>query len=88
MPDRNKGERLTTKSIRRIVKRILRGVNLNDNRVSAHSSRHTAISLRIKGGARLEQARAMARHTDPKTTMIYFHNAARIESGAERFIHF
>jgi integrase/recombinase XerC/integrase/recombinase XerD len=64
------------------------GVNLNDKRLSAHSLRHTAISLSIKGGASLEQAQAMARHTDPKTTMTYFHNAARIESGAERFIQF
>ena len=86
--DRNNGEGLTTKSIRRIVKSILRGVNLNDKRLSAHSLRHTAISLSIKGGASLEQAQAMARHTDPKTTMVYFHNAARLENGAERFIQF
>jgi integrase/recombinase XerD len=86
--DRNCGLLLTTKSISRIIKNILRGINLNDKRLSAHSLRHTAISLSIKGGASLEQAQAMARHTDPKTTLIYFHNAARIESGAERFIHF
>jgi integrase/recombinase XerD len=86
--DRNRGKGLTTKSIRRIVKNVLRSVNLNDKRLSAHSLRHTAISLSIKGGATLEQAQAMARHTDPKTTMIYFHNAARIEAGAERFIRF
>ena len=86
--DRNNGEGLTTKSVRRIIKSILRVVNLNDKRLSAHSLRHTAISLSIKGGASLEKAQAMARHTDPKTTMTYFHNAARIENGAERFIHF
>jgi integrase/recombinase XerD len=86
--DRNQGLPLTTKSISRIIKGILRGIHLNDKRLSAHSLRHTAISLSIKGGASLEQAQAMARHTDPKTTLIYFHNAARIESGAERFIKF
>jgi integrase/recombinase XerD len=86
--DRNQGQALTTKSVSRIIKTILRGIDLNDRRLSAHSLRHTAISLSIKGGATLEQAQAMARHTDPKTTMIYFHNAARIEAGAERFIHF
>lgn len=86
--DRNYGSPLTTKSIRRIVKETLRRVNLNDPRLTAHSLRHTAITLSIKGGASLEQAQAMARHTDPKTTMIYFHNAARLENGAERFIEF
>ena len=86
--DRNHGLPLTTKSISRIIKKILRGIHLNDKRLSAHSLRHTAISLSIKGGASLEQAQAMARHTDPKTTLIYFHNADRVESGAEKFIHF
>ncbi len=86
--DRNHGLPLTTKSISRIVKNTLRGIDLNDKRLSAHSLRHTAISLSIKGGASLEQAQAMARHTDPKTTLIYFHNADRVESGAEKFIHF
>jgi len=86
--DRNHGQPLTTRSIRGIVKKILKGINLIGKRLSAHSLRHTAISLSIKGGASLEQAQAMAGHTDPKTTMVYFHNVARIESGAERFIHF
>jgi integrase/recombinase XerC/integrase/recombinase XerD len=30
----------------------------------------------------------MARHTDPKTTLVYFHNLERIEAGAEKFIDF
>jgi hypothetical protein len=32
------------------------------------------------------QVQAMARHSDPKTTMIYFHNLNRLQAGAERFI--
>jgi hypothetical protein len=34
----------------------------------------------------LQQTQAMARHSDPKTTKIYFHNLNRIYAGAERFI--
>ena len=85
---RNTGEPLTTRSISRIVKDRLRAVGIDDSRLTAHSLRHTAITLSIKGGASLQQAQAMARHTDPKTTLIYFHNLARIEAGAERFISF
>jgi integrase/recombinase XerC/integrase/recombinase XerD len=84
--DRNQGEALTTRSISRIVKQIFRGVGLDSRRLTAHSLRHTAITLSIKGGASLQQAQAMARHTDPKTTMIYFHNLNRLQAGAERFI--
>ena len=86
--DRNRGEDLTTRSVSRIIKQALRGVGLDDSRLTAHSLRHTAISLSIQGGASLQQAQAMARHTDSKTTLVYFHNLERISLGAEKFIKF
>lgn len=86
--DRNNGQALTTRSISRIVKQALRQIGLDDKRLTAHSLRHTAITLSIKGGASLQQAQAMARHTDPKTTLIYFHNLDRIQAGAEKCIDF
>lgn len=86
--DRNTGQALTTRSISRVIKTALRKIGLDDKRLTAHSLRHTAITLCIKGGASLQQAQAMARHTDPKTTMIYFHNLDRIQAGAEKFISF
>ena len=86
--DRNQGEALTTRSVSRIIKQALRGVGLDDSRLTAHSLRHTAISLSIQGGASLQQAQAMARHTDSKTTLVYFHNLERISLGAEKCIHF
>lgn len=86
--DRNTGQALTARSISRIIKTALRNIGLDDRRLTAHSLRHTAITLSIKGGASLQQAQAMARHTDPKTTMIYFHNLDRIQAGAEKFINF
>lgn len=86
--DRNNSQALTTRSISRIIKTALRRIGLDDRKLTAHSLRHTAISLSIKGGASLQQAQAMARHTDPKTTLIYFHNLDRIKAGAERCINF
>lgn len=86
--DRNRGEALSTRSISRIIKNSMRAVGLDDSRLTAHSLRHTAISLSILGGASLQQAQAMARHTDSKTTLVYFHNLERISSGAEKFIQF
>ena len=86
--DRNRGEALTTRSVSRIIKQALRGVGLDDSRLTAHSLRHTAISLSIQGGASLQQAQAMARHSDSKTTLVYFHNLERISLGAEKCIHF
>jgi len=86
--NRNSGQPLTTRSISRLIKESLKRVGVNDKRLTAHSLRHTAISLAIKGGASLQQAQAMARHSDPRTTMIYFHNLDRISQGAERYITF
>jgi integrase/recombinase XerC/integrase/recombinase XerD len=34
----------------------------------------------------LQQVQAMVRHSDPKITMVYFHNLNRLQAGAERFI--
>lgn len=85
---RNWGEPLTSRSISRIIKNCLKAAGLNDSRLTAHSLRHTAITLAIKAGATLEQAQAMARHGSPTTTMAYFHNLDRVAHGAEKFIEF
>lgn len=84
--DRNKGQALTTRSVSRIVKQALRLAGLDSERLTAHSMRHTAISLAVVGGASLQQVQAMARHSDTKTTLTYFHNLDRLRSGAERYI--
>lgn len=86
--NRNLGEPLTTRSVSRIIKEALRTAGNNSKRLSAHSLRHTAITLSIVGGATLQQVQAMARHADPKTTMIYLHNLNRVQAGAEKFIDF
>jgi integrase/recombinase XerD len=86
--DRNRGQALTTRSISRIVKQALQAVGLDDSRLTAHSMRHTAITLAAAGGASLHQVQAMARHSDPKVTMVYFHNLDRVRAGAERYISF
>lgn len=84
--NRCKGKSLSERMISFIIKETLKKININDSRLTAHSLRHTAISLSISNGATLIQAQAMARHSDPKTTMIYFHNDDRIKNGAERMV--
>lgn len=84
--NRTRGKPLKERTISGIIKETLRKIDIDDSRITAHSLRHTAVSLSIKNGASLIQAQAMARHSDPKTTMIYFHNHERIKSGAERYV--
>ena len=77
--NRTYGKPLKERTISGIIKTALRRIDLDDSRLTAHSLRHTAISLDIAGGASLAQAQAMARHSDPKTTQIYFHNQDRYQ---------
>ncbi len=86
--NRNKSQPMTPRSISRIIKEGMRKAGLDSVRLTAHSLRHTAVSMAIQGGASLAQAQGMARHSDPKTTMVYFHNLQRVKDGAEKYIDF
>ncbi len=86
LSDRNQGGRLSTRSISRIVKDRLGGVGLDSGRLTAHSLRHTAVTLSLIAGATLQEAQGLARHANISTTMIYAHNIDRISNAAERKI--
>lgn len=81
--DRNYGERLTTRSISRIVKDRLQASGLDDRRLTAHSLRHTAVTFSLIGGASIQEAQTLARHSDINTTLIYAHNLERIAKAPE-----
>lgn len=83
---KNWGQALTTRSVSRIVKNRLKEIGLNDRRLSAHSLRHTAITLSLLAGATAQEARIMARHADINTTLIYAHNINRVSQAPEQKI--
>ncbi len=81
----NRGEdgRLTTKSISRLVKSHLIDAGLNSDRLTAHSLRHTCITLNLLHGGTLEETRQLARHTNINTTLIYAHAINRANNNSE-----
>jgi integrase/recombinase XerD len=83
LSDRNSNQRLTTRSISRIVKQHLRGIGLDNDRLTAHSLRHTAVTLSLLSGASIQEAQQLARHANINTTMVYSHNIDRIANAAE-----
>lgn len=83
----NLGSRLTTRSISRIVKNKLIETKLSTPRLTAHSLRHTAITLSLLGGSSLQEAQALARHQNINTTLIYAHNISRLENAPEKKIN-
>lgn len=71
------GSRLSTRSISRIVKQAMRNAGYDSDRLTAHSLRHTAITLSLKNGESLQEVQQFARHTNINTTLIYAHNLER-----------
>ena len=84
--NRNQNGRLTTRSISRIIKNALIDVGIDSDRITAHSLRHTAVTLSLLGGATIQEAQQLARHSNINTTLIYAHNINRIKNAAERNI--
>jgi integrase len=84
LSNRNGGGRLTTRTLRRIIKARLRAIGIDSDRLTAHSVRHTCITLALQAGATVQEAQALARHANINTTLIYAHNIDRIKQAPER----
>lgn len=82
----NNGERLTTRSIRRIVKEKLNEAGYNSQRLTAHSLRHTAVTLSLLSGKDITEVQQFARHANIATTMIYNHALDRANNGCSEAI--
>lgn len=72
---RAQGQRITGPSLSRIIKTILIDAGYDSERITAHSLRHTGITLCAKAGKNLRQLQEYARHANPATTEIYIHDA-------------
>lgn len=81
--NRNRGGRMTTRSVSRIAKEAMREQGLDSPRLTAHSLRHTAVTLSLVAGATVQEAQAMARHASVSTTMVYAHNLDKLDGRAE-----
>ena len=86
LSNNSKGQRLTTRTISAIVKKKLVAAGYNSERLTAHSLRHTAVTLSLIGGNSLQEAQEFARHSNIATTQIYAHNLERIKNKCEETI--
>ena len=70
----NKGKRLTTRTISGIVKETFKKAGYDSDRLTAHSLRHTAVTLSLLAGKDITEVQQFARHANISTTMIYNHS--------------
>lgn len=82
----NRGKQLSTRTISSIVKSALVAAGYNSDKLTAHSTRHTAVTLALMGGKKLEEVQQFARHKNLATTLIYAHNIDRAKNDCEQTI--
>lgn len=73
LSNNSNGKRLSTRSISGIVKERLQKAGFDSTRLTAHSLRHTAVTLSLLAGKNLDEVQQFARHSNISTTMIYNH---------------
>ena len=82
----SKGNRLSTRTISGIVKKLFKNNGYNSERLTAHSTRHTAVTLALLGGQDIQSVQQFARHTNVATTLIYAHNLDKASNKCESVI--
>ena len=86
LSNNSNGARISTRSVSGIVKEALVNAGFNSDKLTAHSTRHTAVTLALMGGQSLQEVQQFARHTNIATTQIYAHNLDRAKNQCEATI--
>ena len=77
----SRGKRITTRTVSAIVKNALKNAGYDSARLTAHSLRHTAITLALLAGREITEVQQFARHANLNTTMIYNHALDQAKNG-------
>lgn len=86
LSNNSRGGRLTTRSISGVVKARLKGAGYNSERLTAHSLRHTAVTLSLLAGKDITEVQQFARHSNINTTMIYNHSLDKAKNSCSEAI--
>ena len=77
----SRGKRITTRTVSGVVKNALKNAGYDSARLTAHSLRHTAITLALLAGREITEVQQFARHANLNTTMIYNHALDQAKNG-------
>lgn len=84
--NRSKGKRLSTRTVSGIAKEQMQAAGYNSDRLTAHSLRHSAVTLALLAGKPLEEVQQFARHSNMQTTLIYSHALDKAKNGCSAAI--
>lgn len=86
LSNNSKGQRMSTRSISGIVKGHLQAAGFDSEKLTAHSLRHTAVTLSLLAGKNLAEVQQFARHANIATTQIYNHALDKAKNGCSEAI--
>lgn len=86
MSNNSKGQRMTARTVSGIAKDCMRTAGYNSERLTAHSLRHTAVTLSLLAGRNLAEVQQFARHANISTTQIYNHALDKAKNGCSEAI--
>lgn len=87
LSNNSKGARMTTRSISAVAKGAMQYVGYDSEKLTAHSLRHTAVTLAlIANGGNIQEAQQFARHKNIATTQIYAHNLEKQNNQCSRLV--
>lgn len=80
LSNNSKGQRISTRSVSGTIKTALKRAGYDSERLTAHTLRHSAVTLAVLGGNSVQDVQQFARHADISTTMIYFHEQDKTQN--------
>ena len=86
LSNNSKGQRMSTRAISGIVKSHLQAAGFDSEKLTAHSLRHTAVTLSLLAGKNLAEVQQFARHANIATTQIYNHALDKAKNGCSEAI--
>lgn len=82
----SRGGRLSTRTISGICKTAMQDAGYDSDRLTAHSLRHTGVTLALLNGSSLQETQEYARHANISTTMIYNHALEKAKNGCSKAV--
>ena len=80
LSNNSRGQRMSTRAISGMVKSRLQAAGYDSSRLTAHSLRHTAVTLSLLAGKDITEVQQFARHANIATTLIYSHHLEKTKN--------
>ena len=84
--NKSKGKRIFVKSLSRLISNHLESAGLKNDRITAHSLRHTAATLNLLNGGTIDSTKQFLRHSSINTTLKYAHHLEKIKNDSNERI--